>query len=202
MAAVGAISAEEAEQAYQARLELRPPGRRRARRQLLSWTCVLKDLEERYGTDVVHHAGLKVFTTLDPQLQAWAVDAVQDGLARAGPGPERPGAGRRRIPARTRRRRWWRSRPTPERCGRWWAAGTTRETEFNRAVQSNRQPGSGFKPFLYYAAFEKAGAEPGHGLRRPQGGDPDPGPAALDAAELQRRTRGADDPEARAWRTA
>jgi penicillin-binding protein 1A len=41
---------------------------------------VLKDLEERYGTDVVHHAGLKVFTTLDPQLQAWAADAVQNGL--------------------------------------------------------------------------------------------------------------------------
>jgi penicillin-binding protein 1A len=29
------------------------------------------------------------------------------------------------------------------------------ETEFNRAVESNRLPGSGFKPFLYYAAFEK-----------------------------------------------
>jgi penicillin-binding protein 1A len=29
------------------------------------------------------------------------------------------------------------------------------ETEFNRAIENNRLPGSGFKPFLYYAAFEK-----------------------------------------------
>jgi penicillin-binding protein 1A len=30
-------------------------------------------------------------------------------------------------------------------------------TEYNRAIQSNRLPGSGFKPFLYYAAFRKLG---------------------------------------------
>ncbi len=34
------------------------------------------------------------------------------------------------------------------------------ETEFNRAVESNRLPGSGFKPFLYYAAFEKLDLTP------------------------------------------
>jgi hypothetical protein len=34
------------------------------------------------------------------------------------------------------------------------------ETEYNRAIQNNRLPGSGFKPFLYYAAFEKAGLSP------------------------------------------
>jgi membrane carboxypeptidase/penicillin-binding protein len=34
------------------------------------------------------------------------------------------------------------------------------QSEFNRAVENNRQPGSGFKPFLYYAAFEKLGFNP------------------------------------------
>jgi penicillin-binding protein 1A len=34
------------------------------------------------------------------------------------------------------------------------------ETEFNRAVESNRLPGSGFKPLLYYTAFEKLGLSP------------------------------------------
>jgi penicillin-binding protein 1A len=33
-------------------------------------------------------------------------------------------------------------------------------TEYNRALQHNRLPGSGFKPFLYYAAFEKIGLNP------------------------------------------
>ena len=32
-----------------------------------------------------------------------------------------------------------------------------RKTEFNRAVSGRRQPGSGFKPFLYYAAFNRLG---------------------------------------------
>ncbi len=34
------------------------------------------------------------------------------------------------------------------------------ETEFNRALKASRQPGSGFKPFLYYTAFEKLGLNP------------------------------------------
>jgi membrane carboxypeptidase/penicillin-binding protein len=34
------------------------------------------------------------------------------------------------------------------------------ETQFNRAIESNRLPGSGFKPFLYYAAFEKLSLTP------------------------------------------
>jgi penicillin-binding protein 1A len=34
------------------------------------------------------------------------------------------------------------------------------ETEYNRAIKNNRLPGSGFKPFLYYAAFEKQELNP------------------------------------------
>ena len=34
------------------------------------------------------------------------------------------------------------------------------ETEYNRAVQNNRLPGSGFKPFVYYSAFEKLHLNP------------------------------------------
>ena len=39
------------------------------------------------------------------------------------------------------------------------------QTEFNRAVQSRRQPGSSFKPIFYAAALEK-GLDPGHGPDR------------------------------------
>ena len=34
------------------------------------------------------------------------------------------------------------------------------KSEFNRAIKSLRQPGSGFKPFLYYAAFKNLGFHP------------------------------------------
>jgi membrane carboxypeptidase/penicillin-binding protein len=33
-------------------------------------------------------------------------------------------------------------------------------SEYNRAMKSRRQPGSGFKPFLYYAALESLGVHP------------------------------------------
>ena len=158
MVAVGSISSAQAAQAYQTRLDLRPPGRPGPAGSYFL-DLVLKDLEERYGTDVVHHAGLKVFTTLDPQLQAWAAEAVQTGLEKldqilnapaavGGDSGAHPQAALVAVEAHS---------------------GAVRaliggrdygETEYNRAVQNNRQPGSGFKPFLYYAAFEKAGLSP------------------------------------------
>jgi penicillin-binding protein 1A len=42
---------------------------------------VRRDLENKYGTDEVHSGGLRVFTTLDMDLQAAANQAVLDGLA-------------------------------------------------------------------------------------------------------------------------
>jgi len=68
MAAVGYISTDEAEKAFQARLNLRPPGGLQPAGSYFL-DLVLKDLEERYGSEVVHHAGLKVFTTLDPSCK-------------------------------------------------------------------------------------------------------------------------------------
>ena len=42
---------------------------------------VRRELERRFGTDRVHEAGLKVYTTLDLDLQRTANEAVLDGLA-------------------------------------------------------------------------------------------------------------------------
>ena len=43
---------------------------------------------------------------------------------------------------------------------RWWAVSTSFKASSTAATQARRQPGSGFKPFIYAAAFDK-------GLRRP-----------------------------------
>ncbi|HZD46165.1 MAG TPA: PBP1A family penicillin-binding protein [Acidobacteriaceae bacterium] len=42
---------------------------------------VRRELERQFGTETVHEAGLKVYTTLDMPLQQTANRAVQDGLA-------------------------------------------------------------------------------------------------------------------------
>ncbi len=158
MKAVGNITAEEAERAAQTPLRLRERGGGEPAGSYFL-DLVLKDLEDRFGSDVVHHAGLKVFTTLDPQLQAWAVESIQKGLDQLDQvlGVPAPVGGRSagRIQGALAAVEAQSGAVRALVGGRDYA-----ESEFNRAVQASRQPGSGFKPFLYYAAFEKLGLSP------------------------------------------
>jgi penicillin-binding protein 1B len=94
-----------------------------------------------------------VYTTLDLHLQRLAQDAVSDGLVKLD-----------QVMAR-------RKRPhVPQvallaidpRTGDILAMVGGRsynQSQFNRAVNANRQPGSVFKPFVYLAAFERAADE-------------------------------------------
>ena len=161
MKAVGYITPEEAQAAFENRLQLMPHAAGASKGDYFL-DLVLHDLEERYGPEVVYHGGLKVSTTLDPQLQSWAIESLQDGLTKLqrlmgiSDGPEtteNPSASRLQGAL------------VAVECN----SGAVKalqggrdysESEFNRAVENNRLPGSGFKPFLYYAAFEKLGLSP------------------------------------------
>lgn len=124
---------------------------------------VLKSLEERYGPQVVYHGGLKVTTTLDPLLQQMAQDSVTGGLEEleknlrgtAQKGSEGNGPDDDRVQAALVAIQVNSGAVKAMVGGRDYAG-----SEFNRAVESNRQPGSGFKPFLYYTAFEKLDVTP------------------------------------------
>jgi 1A family penicillin-binding protein len=123
---------------------------------------VLKTLEERYGPEVVYHGGLKITTSMDLQLQQLAEESLQKGLADldrlmgmttadpadGGSAGERPQGALVAVQAN--------SGAIKAMVG----GRSYVETEFNRAVESNRLPGSGFKPFLYYAAFKGLGLTP------------------------------------------
>jgi 1A family penicillin-binding protein len=156
MATAGFISDMEAGEAFNRPLnfsERRSSGRSGG--YFVDW--VLKSLEEKYGPQVVYHGGLKVTTTMDPQLQYWAEQAVQDGL-----GDVEKMMGERAL-GRTGERLQGALAAVQVNSGAVKALVGGRdytETEFNRAVESNRQPGSGFKPFLYYTALERLGLTP------------------------------------------
>jgi 1A family penicillin-binding protein len=142
---------------------------------------VLKSLEDRYGPQVVYHGGLKVTTTIDPQLQRLAEESLQKGLrdldALMGLPPVADGNDRQGDA----------DRPQGALVAIQVNSGAVKalvggrsyiESEFNRAVESNRLPGSGFKPFLYYTAFEQLGLTPAsvftdHSVRIPVAGAPD-----------------------------
>jgi penicillin-binding protein 1B len=95
-----------------------------------------------------------VYTTLDLHMQRVAQDAVRDGLARLD-----------QILARRKRQRAQAALIAVDpRNGEILALVGGRsynQSQFNRAVNARRQPGSVFKPFVYLAAFEHAQAEGG-----------------------------------------
>ena len=76
----GIITAEQASDARQSPLDLHvaPPANT-----IAPWFVeeVRRELERKFGTDQVHQAGMRIYTTLDLDLQQVANKAVEDGLA-------------------------------------------------------------------------------------------------------------------------
>ncbi|PIE61318.1 MAG: carboxypeptidase [Desulfobacterales bacterium] len=116
---------------------------------------LIQELSERYGEDVVFHGGIKVYATLSPRLQAKAEKAVREGLNRLDKlmgidvdDPDKPQAALVAVETVS-------GAVTAMVGGRNYYA-----SEFNRAVSAKRQAGSGFKPFVYYTAFNTLGMHP------------------------------------------
>jgi penicillin-binding protein 1A len=142
----GALKDAEAKRLARADLGLIPPERRRTTGQYFL-EYVQQTLEAKYGADLVFKGGLNVYTTLSPTMQLTAEQSLRDGLkalesrtkGRPGEHPEgaivtvEPHTGY--VRAMVGGYDFFRS-------------------EFNRAVQARRQPGSAFKPFIYIAALE------------------------------------------------
>ena len=92
-----------------------------------------------------------VYTTIDVHLQRIAQDAMRDGLTKLD-----------KILARRRRHAQAALVSIDPRTGEVLALVGGRsynQSQFNRATDARRQPGSVFKPFVYLAAFERAQAE-------------------------------------------
>jgi len=161
MVTVGAISRSEANNAYQNPLSLQPLSAG-ARTGSYFLDTVIQQLEETYGPEIVYHGGLKITTTLDPQMQRWAVNSVKDGMETLdsimgqnnnhtdGSDDERKRAQGALVAVETNS-----GAIKALVGGRDYAA-----SEYNRAIQNQRLPGSGFKPFLYYTAFDKLNLHP------------------------------------------
>src|SRR2546422_10350922 len=141
----GAVKDPDAKKLARADLGLIPPERRRTTGQYFL-EFVQQTLEAKYGADMVFKGGLNVYTTLNPTMQLVAEQSLREGLkalqgrtAKPGESPEgavitvEPQTGY--VKAIVGGTDFFRS-------------------EFNRAVQAKRQPGSAFKPFIYVAALE------------------------------------------------
>ncbi|HJQ38661.1 MAG TPA: PBP1A family penicillin-binding protein [Thermoanaerobaculia bacterium] len=112
---------------------------------------VLKQLKETYPETQLKTEGLRIFTTLDTTMQRSAEEALDNGIANL-----------------SRKYKHIRTADTPlEGVVVTIEPGTGyvkalvggrnySKTQFNRAIQARRQPGSLFKPFVYVTAMDPA----------------------------------------------
>jgi penicillin-binding protein 1B len=111
--------------------------------------AVSQHLRDEYGTTA--GGAVDVYTSLDLHLQRLAHEAVREGLGRV----DELLARRRRQPAQAA------LVAVDPRSGDVLAlvgGRTYNQSQFNRAINARRQPGSVFKPFVFLAAFEQARA--------------------------------------------
>ena len=122
-----------------------------------------------FSDDALINDSLSVYTTIDPELQCAAVEAVNKGLK----------AVEDLLAPRYKGKKDADKRPHPQAA----MIAMERKTggivamvggsdygasQFNRIVQASRQPGSIFKPIVYAAAIEASQGEAGNQSRRQQ----------------------------------
>ncbi len=107
-------------------------------------------LEKRYGGMATYQLGLQVYTTVNLELQRAAEQALRNGIDVL---CQREQCGQGEVP-----------RPEGALIAIDLTSGQVkamvggydfRQSQFNRATQAKRQPGSAFKPLIYAAALDK-----------------------------------------------
>jgi len=153
MVEAGFITEEEHQAAAAAPLLLRPEPSHDPRQAPYFVDYVAEELH-RAGI-AADAAGLTVFTTLDPLLQARAEAALESRLAK----DERTWRQLRPLPGGSLQGAVVALRPIDGAVLAMVGGRDYGHSQFNRIAQAHRQPGSLFKPFVYLAGFARAQEE-------------------------------------------
>ncbi len=104
---------------------------------------VIKELIERFGKDTVYRGGLKVYTTIDLNLQKLAEDSLRKIIQKYGKDYNISQVALVSI-------------ETSTGYIKAWVGGLDySKSQFDRVSQAMRQPGSSFKPFVYLTALQR-----------------------------------------------
>ncbi len=139
MAKQGYITQSEYEQALQAGLELDRGHKYETIREPYFFDYVTQELIDKYGVNTVRNGGLKIYTTIDPTLQAAAHQAIQSHWN----DPSGPASALVSID------------PSNGHIVAMASSGSFETSQFNLAAQGHRQAGSSFKPFVLTAAVRQ-----------------------------------------------
>ena len=112
---------------------------------------VRKQLVRHFGAQRVYEGGLKVYTTIDPDLQR----AAEAEVARALDEIEQPRRSRDALPGPPLQAALVALDPKSGEVRAMVGGRSFDQSPFNRVTQSRRQAGSSFKPLVYAAALER-----------------------------------------------
>lgn len=144
MAELGMISKAEADEAFNEQLSLHPENVKKLGKIGHYFTSyVFQKLIDEYGEEAVNKAGLRVYTTLDPKMQIAAEEVASQFVQNEGPKYRFTQIALVAID------------PRNGYIKAMVGGAEFSKSQFNRAVQAKRQPGSSFKPFVYAAAIER-----------------------------------------------
>ena len=134
---------------------------------------IRKQLESKYEPSALHRRGLEIYTTIDMSMQLAAISVVNnrlqelDGKLRFQPYAENRArwfAGERgegiRFPGEYLQAALVSIEPSTGNVKAMVGGRDFYVSQFNRAVQSMRSPGSAFKPFIFCTAFANNLAKP------------------------------------------
>jgi penicillin-binding protein 1A len=144
MSEVGFLAPSEADRAYNARITLAPPSSFRSKAAYFL-EYVRAYVQEKYGMDALYKSQMQIYTTIDGRLQEAAHDALVEGIRRTEERNKYKGLQGAILAIE------------PHGGGVLAMVGGVdfAESQFNRAIQARRQPGSAFKPVIYTAALDK-----------------------------------------------
>ncbi|MGB2926620.1 MAG: penicillin-binding protein 1A [Limnothrix sp.] len=139
---LGWITPEEAETAYKEPLLVGQPTAWTSSASPYITQAVEEELKQRFGEELVRKGGMRVQTTVDVNFQRRAEETVRNAFWQArNRGLRADQVAMAAVDPRTH-------------FVKALVGGTSyTDSQFNRATQSKRQPGSSFKPFVYYTAF-------------------------------------------------
>jgi penicillin-binding protein 1A len=107
-------------------------------------------VEERFGSGILYSGGLNIYTSINEELQRYAEQAVKTGLAKIEARRGKKSASLPPLQAALIA-----IEPASGRIRAMVGGRDFSESQFNRAWQAFRQPGSAFKPIIYAAALER-----------------------------------------------
>jgi penicillin-binding protein 1A len=147
MIAAGVISREQAEEAKTAPLPVHAAVKAGGTAPYFV-EYVRQKVEERFGSSILYSGGLNIYTSLDGDLQKYAEQAVEAGIVNI----ESRHRHRVRSPLQAA---LFAVEPASGRILAMVGGRDFGQSQFNRAMQALRQPGSAFKPVIYATALDR-----------------------------------------------